>query len=236
MEIKQVGLIVAVILILYFVYTYFFSDPTVADLAGMHDAKQLKEIKASELPGNKGSNDFTFSVWIYVNTWNYRYGQVKNILRRASASGEFCPLITLGSGTNNMTISLTYYPTSGELSTEKTHNCTVKNIPLQKWTHVLMSTAGRSLDVYLDGKLVKTCLLPGVAKMDPTAPVHLCPDGGFSGFTSRLRYYARSLNPREVYEIYKEGYSSSWFGEALNRYKLSVQFSKDNNVVNEFDI
>ena len=52
-------------------------------------SKQLKEIKASELPGNKGSNDFTFSVWIYVNTWNYRYGQVKNILRRASASGEY---------------------------------------------------------------------------------------------------------------------------------------------------
>ena len=98
-----------------------------------------------------------------------------------------------------------------------------------------MSTAGRSLDVYLDGKLVKTCLLPGVPKMDATAPVMLCPDGGFSGFTSRLRY-CKKFKSREVYEIYKEGYSSSWFGEALNRYKLSVQFSKDNKVVNEFDM
>jgi hypothetical protein len=128
------------------------------------------------------------------------------------------------------------YPNSGEVTTAQIHNCTVKNIPLQKWTHLLVSTAGRSLDVYIDGKLVKTCLLPGVAKMDPTAPLQLCADGGFSGFTSRLRYYSRSLNPREVYEIYKEGYSSSWFGEALNRYKLSVAFSKDNNEINRFEL
>ncbi len=236
MEIKQVGLIVAVIIILYFVYTYFFSDPTVADLAGMHNAKLVKEITADKLPGNKGSNDFTFSVWVYVNTWNYRYGQVKNILRRTNAAGDHCPLITLGSGTNNLTVSMATYPNSGEVTTAQIHNCTVKNIPLQKWTHLLVSTAGRSLDVYIDGKLVKTCLLPGVAKMDPTAPLQLCADGGFSGFTSRLRYYSRSLNPREVYEIYKEGYSSSWFGEALNRYKLSVAFSKDNNEINRFEL
>ena len=236
MEIKQVGLIVAVIIILYLVYTYFFSDPTVADLAGMHNAKLMKEMTADKLPGNKGSNDFTFSVWVYVNTWNYRYGQVKNILRRTNAGGDHCPLITLGSGTNNLTVSMATYPNSGEVTTAQIHNCTVKNIPLQKWTHLLVSTAGRSLDVYIVGKLVKTCLLPGVAKMDPTAPLQLCADGGFSGFTSRLRYYSRSLNPREVYEIYKEGYSSSWFGEALNRYKLSVAFSKDNNVINQFDL
>jgi len=236
MEIKQVGLIVGVIIILYLVYTYFFSDPTVADLAGMHNAKLMKEMTADKLPGNKGSNDFTFSVWVYVNTWNYRYGQVKNILRRTNAGGDHCPLITLGSGTNNLTVSMATYPNSGEVTTAQIHNCTVKNIPLQKWTHLLVSTAGRSLDVYIDGKLVKTCLLPGVAKMDPTAPLQLCADGGFSGFTSRLRYYSRSLNPREVYEIYKEGYSSSWFGEALNRYKLSVAFSKDNNVINQFDL
>ncbi len=236
MEIKQVGLIVAVIIILYFVYTYFFSDPTVADLAGMHNAKLVKEVTADKLPGNKGSNDFTFSVWVYVNTWNYRYGQVKNILRRTNAAGDHCPLITLGSGTNNLTVSMATYPNSGEVTTAQIHNCTVKNIPLQKWTHLLVSTAGRSLDVYIDGKLVKTCLLPGVAKMDPTAPLQLCADGGFSGFTSRLRYYSRSLNPREVYEIYKEGYSSSWFGEALNRYKLSVAFSKDNNEINRFEL
>jgi len=236
MDIKQVGLVVAVILILYLVYTYFFSDPTVADLVGMHNAKLVKEIDPERLPGSKGSNDFCFSVWIYINTWNYRYGQVKNIVRRTNAAGDHCPLITLGTGTNNLTISMATYPNSGEVSTSQIHNCTVKNIPLQKWTNILMCTMGRSLDVYIDGKLVKTCLLPGVAKMDPKAPLQLCPDGGFSGFTSRLRYYSRAVNPREAYEIYKEGYNSSWFGDALNRYKLSVAFSKDNNIINQFDL
>ena len=96
-----------------------------------------------------------------------------------------------------------------------------------------MTTQNRTLDVYIDGKLVKTCMLGGVAKMDPTAPLQLCPEGGFSGFTSKLRYYARSVNPREAYEIYREGFSDSW-GAVSNRYKVKLAFFKDNNEVNSF--
>ena len=99
-----------------------------------------------------------------------------------------------------------------------------------------MTTQGRTLDVYIDGKLVKTCMLGGVAKMDPTAPLQLCPEGGFSGFTSKLRYYARSVNPREAYEIYREGFSDSWGGELVNRYKVKLSFFKDNNEVNSFSL
>ena len=106
--------------------------------------------------------------------------------------------------------------------------CSVKNIPLQKWVHILMSVNNRTNDVYIDGKLVSTCMLQGVGMNDKNASMVLCPDGGFSGYTSKLRYYARAVNPREAYEIYKEGFSDSWLGESASKYKLKLAFLRWN--------
>lgn len=235
MELKTVLLWVIVILVLYLTYYYFFRDTSVADLVGMHNARVAQVIAPEKLPGGAGTLDFTFSIWIYVNNWNYSYGKRKMILRRTNTKNEVCPQLSLAATTNDLEILLSTYSGS-EASSSNEASCGVKNIPLQKWVHVLMTTQGRTLDVYIDGKLVKTCMLGGVAKMDPTAPLQLCPEGGFSGFTSKLRYYARSVNPREAYEIYREGFSDSWGGELVNRYKVKLSFFKDNNEVNSFSL
>ena len=48
-----------------------------------------------------------------------------------------------------------------------------------------MSVYGRTLDMYINGKLVRTCILPGVAYVDQTTDVILTPLGGFQGTTSK---------------------------------------------------
>ena len=99
-----------------------------------------------------------------------------------------------------------------------------------------MSVNNRTYDVYIDGKLVSTWMLMGVAKLDNKGPLQLTPGGGFSGFTSKLRYYARSINPREAYEIYKEGFSDSWLGESTSKYKLKLAFFSDGSEMNSWSI
>ena len=64
---------------------------------------------------------------------------------------------------------------------------------------------GKSVDVYIDGKLVRTCLLSGLVKMSSSVSATVTPDGGFNGTTSRLRFAPYALNPQEVYNIYREG-------------------------------
>ena len=59
------------------------------------------------------------------------------------------------------------------------HNVEVVNIPIQKWCNLFFSVYGRTLDIYLDGKLVQTSILPGTAKIAPMANIYLTPDGGF---------------------------------------------------------
>ena len=95
----------------------------------------------------------------------------------------------------------------------------------------------KAIDVYLDGKLVKTCILlafkhkagQNLIVADKSSKTV---DGtGFSGFIAKLRFYSRTVNPREAYEIYKEGHGSSWLANLLSQYKLKFAFLKNNKEV-----
>ena len=238
MNVKNILLGVVVVLILYATYSYFFKDHTTVDLVGLHNAKKKVRIEATSLPGNYGSVDYTFSIWIYINSWNYQYGEEKMVLFRGKdiENAEESPKVTLDSNTNNLNIETLTYSATDKTAPSVKNTCSISNIPIQKWVHILFTTNNNTMDTYLDGKLVKTCVLKGVPKMDKSAPLFLTPNGGFSGYTSKLRYFARTVNPREAYEIYKDGYSDSLFGGLLNKYKLKLSFLKGSEEVSSISI
>ena len=82
--------------------------------------------------------------------------------------------------------------------------CVINNIPIQKWTHVVVSVFNNSIEVYLDGKLVKTKALRGFPKPN-LQNMHVCPNGGFNGFIANLNYSNMTLPSNEIYNIYKSG-------------------------------
>lgn len=88
----------------------------------------------------------------------------------------------------------------------------------------------------MDGKLVRTCLLPGVPKMNPASNIHVTPQGGFSGYISNFRYIADSVNPTQAYNIYKGGHGSSSMSSVFNKYRVKFAFVKDNRELNSFEI
>ena len=78
------------------------------------------------------------------------------------------------------------------------------------------------MDLYLDGKLVRTCLLPGVPQISNT-DVQITPSGGFNGWTSKFQYFPSSLNPQDAWNIYIQGYGGNMFSNLIKSYQ--VQFS-----------
>jgi hypothetical protein len=230
MNVLTIVIIVVVIVLIFIILKYMFSDPYT--LQGLANGQTSSKIEASSLATN-GSNtaasNFGYSIWFYVNDWNYRYGHPKVIFgRMGSSSGpgggsvggmsglDPCPAVVLGPIANNISISLGCFPgqddrpsTSG--GSTVVHTCSVANVPIQKWVNLTISVFGRSLDVYLNGKLVRTCLLPGVASVSHLAPIFVTPNGGFAGWTSKLQYYPDALNPQQAWNIYKQGYKTSIF-------------------------
>lgn len=95
--------------------------------------------------------------------------------------------------------------------------CVINNIPIQKWTHVVVSVFNNSIEVYLDGKLVKTKALRGFPKPN-LQNMHICPNGGFNGFIANLNYSNMTLPSNEIYNIYKSGpeLNVGFFGSIKN--------------------
>jgi len=230
---------IVVIVLIFMLLRYIFTDPYT--LQGVQDGKTSSTIDADSLATNGSdvpSSNFAYSVWFYINNWNYRYGESKVIFGRMGAmSGDGkgsvpgisgldpCPAVVLGAVENNISISLGCYPGADQPPTTSggntvVHTCSVANVPIQKWVNLVVSVYGRSMDVYIDGKLVRTCLLPGVASVNNNAKIFVTPLGGFEGWTSKLQYYPNSLNPQEVWNIYTRGYSS--WTSMFNTYQVEI--------------
>jgi len=77
------------------------------------------------------------------------------------------------------------------------------------------------MDIYIDGKLVRTCLLPGVASVNNSADIYITPLGGFEGWTSNFQYYPNSINPQEAWNIYTRGYSNG-LSSMFNNYQVQI--------------
>jgi hypothetical protein len=236
---KNIITIVVVVILLYLFYQHFFADNSVADLASMHNGKQSREITSDKLPSGAGTNDFTYSFWFYVNSWSYNYGKRKIIMARYAKEGNNehpMPMISFGASSNDLEITLT----GKGAGSAAPSICNIKNVPIQKWTHVVVTLMDKTIDVYLDGKLVKTCLMGDTPFVDgvSNSSLYLCPKdlpsdphGGFSGFLSKFRFYARSVPPREAYELYRQGFSDSWGGSAMSKFNLKFAFLKDDSEV-----
>lgn len=230
---------IVIIVLIYLIFRYFIVDPYT--LQSIQDGQTASTISASSLATNGSdipSSNFAYSVWFYINDWNYRYGENKVIFGRMGAKSgngqgsisgvnglDPCPAVVLGAVENNLSVSIGCYPGADQEPTTPggntvVHTCSISNVPIQKWVNLVVSVYGRTMDLYIDGKLVRTCLLPGVASINNNSDIYVTPAGGFNGWTAKLQYYPNSLNPQEAWNIYTRGYSS-WTA-VLNTYQLQV--------------
>ncbi len=228
-----------IIVLLVITWKYVLSDPFT--LQSMQNGQTASTIAASSLATNGTnvpSSNFAYSIWFYINDWNYRYGEEKIIFGRMGAKSakgagsisgisgiDPCPAVTLGAVENNVKVSLGCYPGINQEPTTPggttvVHTCSVTNVPIQKWVNLIVSVYGRSMDIYIDGKLVKTCLLPGVAAINNNANIYVTPSGGFDGWTSKFLYFPNSINPQEAWNIYTKGYGS--WSSIFSSYQLQV--------------
>lgn len=102
-------------------------------------------------------------------------------------------------------------------NTEDFDSCVLKNVPLQKWNHIVVSVYNNNIDLYLNGKLSRSCLLKGFPKPN-TDHLHFNVNDGFDGQIAKSIFVNSSLNQTEVYDLYKMGpvYSDGFFNTIKN--------------------
>jgi hypothetical protein len=109
------------------------------------------------------------------------------------------------------------------------YTCDIENIPLQRWVNVSIVLWDRTLDVYINGKLVRSCILPGVVVHDSSnlGKIYVGPGETVNGYISRFKYYKRAITPTEAYKLYKKGPLSASYWWSAQGKKLKITFSGD---------
>ena len=215
---KIVWMIVAFVafLILVYVLSLLFSGTTTLNT---YSAATVPSIIPAKSITDATALNYGYSIWIYIENWTYAYGGAPKVVFNRGAN----PVVTLGSVDNTLTTTI-------KLANGTSSACVVPNIPLQKWTNVIVTLNDKSLDTYLNGKLAKTCVLASPpASVDATADVNLTPNGGFAGFTARFKYWGSAVNPQQAWNVYKQGPGGNLLTSFFNQYKIQLSFLKGND-------
>ena len=237
------------------------------------NARIEQTISGDDLKESDGR--FGISCWIYVDDWNYKYGQKKTILRKevSTTNNSSIPEIYLDPYQNNLEINLDVYGSDSEINdyealmganynasstydcidqevhmddekvtttdgagntisipcvNSTTQNIKIENINIQKWVNIIMTVNNRTVDTYINGKLVKTVAFNNV--IDTAAfnsgGIIICPNGGFGGYISKTQYYPYFITPVKAWSIYREGFGDT-LETGLNKYNLALSFYED---------
>lgn len=180
--------------------------------------------------------EFTVSTWIYINNWSYRAGFNKSILNIGGPNfdtiriylGGNKPSLHVRLQTREKGGVLSSIPTNTNVPSESldkaTHNatfnilqtdsglldssplCDLPDIDLQRWVNITVAVNGKTVDVYLDGKLSRSCVLPSFYKVDAGGySANLLSYGGFGGEIATTVMWDTALNPEVIYKNYMAG-------------------------------
>jgi hypothetical protein len=111
------------------------------------------------------------------------------------------------------------------LSSIRKFTAVVPGVPLQSWTNITVSIHDKAVDIYINGKLTQSNLIPFVPS-PVNKSITLTPAPGFIGWTSNFQYYPYNLTPAQIDNIYKAGYTGSPESllSLLGKYSMKVVF------------
>lgn len=194
----------------------YFKMPSISQKINLQGGKQLINRPISTTNQNiiasyndlNGSDNFDYqyaiSFWVYVNSYppntNFsyesyvsllNYGNKPNVLFNVSTNSLMITMPASNDGTNNT------------FDVDANGNRIIyikKNFLLQKWNNIIINYSGGTLDIFLNGELVKSTI--GIIPYMSLDNLSVGSDQGIGGGICNLVYYKHALNSSNIYYIY----------------------------------
>jgi hypothetical protein len=223
MNSKLVLAIIVILLLLYVIFKAITTNYTT--LGSMQKWATSTVITGTNLPSSFKANT-AISVWFYIKKWvsDAKVIEFQGATATPSATNIIF-LVKFKSNTNTIQI----FPRSGVSVTGE--DCDIADFPLQKWVNLIVSFNGSAMDVYVDGKLVKSCVVNNGSKLSETQKITLGDSTKIVediGFITNVKLKASPIAPQEAWDIYSQGFGGSPWSDLLNKYKVKLSFIVDN--------
>ena len=216
-------LVLAIIIILLLLYVIFKALTTnYTTLGTMQKWTNKTTLTGGNLPNSFKANT-SISVWFYIKEWVGGTNVVK-FHDTPGATGTPIFSVNLKNDTNTIVIK--------PKATNAT-DCEISEFPLQKWVNLIISFNGSAMDVYVDGKLVKSCVVNVGSDLAKTQSIVLGEDpttisNKDVGFITNVKLKSTPIAPQEAWDIYSQGFGGSPWSDLLNKYKVKLSFIVDN--------
>ena len=219
-------IIVVALVIIYYSYQFLFGTSSMN--GGIIESGKITANQGLKTYTNQAKiyegGEYSVNLWMYISGWSYLQGQKKHVFELGGTNFATL-LIALGSYKNSLSVRVDAVDASGSSValtktmesqffapsldgslTNTSSPCDIDEIDLQRWVQVSVVINGNVCDVYMDGKLVRSCVLPSYYRVDPTGQsVKMVDRGGFDGYVTQVSTYNYAISPTTIYNMYMAG-------------------------------
>ncbi len=213
--------VVLVVVIYYFMYN---SGSTV--LSNKLDLGIVQPpIPVASLGLNPASPRYSIEMWMYVYNFN---GSSTYIVSRAAKEATNANLlknigIKIDGASPKLTLEYTV-PDTTPSSFKQESKVITDNLPLQTWVHLIVSVDNTFVDVYMNGKLVKSFQDKIQAPSD-TATMDY---GVVNCYLAKLARTTSATDPQSAWDKYIAGNGENPLAKYLASFGLSLTLQKNN--------
>ena len=235
MNISMIILSIVLLVALYYLYVFLLGGYNGSKITKIRDTPSSNAYDV-EKNTNPGSYRYSYAIWVHVhnldkntNTTTYASTNAANNImyltdKTVPASGSsvdfnFFSLDLYG----DTSLYVRYNTGEAGLNTLSNPYLVTPNFPLQKWTLIIVSFDNKIMDLYLDGKLVKSTTLATLPFPQTTKANMKFGTGDIDVF-NYVRY-SYPMDPQTAWSIYQDGTPPS---SSMDNYGLNLKINKDN--------
>ena len=207
---------IILILVLYVLYRFMSDRQTMVSskvYLGDNPVDQTFKTLA-----NPSSSRYSYNLWIYANAVSGSGDTIFSIDTpkvelKIDTNGNLICDLTDSSGTQSITIT--------------------PNYPMQRWVCVSISVDNNVVDMYLDGKLVKSQTMTGITHPTDSSIIQF---GGGDIYIAEFERLATPIDPQTAWDRYMAGNGGSYISNMFSSYGASMILSKDQVDMKKFTL
>ena len=223
MKIFTLILIVIIVFMLYLGLVYYFTPPTTITKK-VYLANGVPSVPMQKLP-SIGAAKYSYELWIYVNHVDQAAAPTANKNGTGNPGGNIFNVNTPNSASLDM-----YKDGSAKLSLGGFPILITDKFPLQRWEYVIINVDNNLVEIYLDGKLLRS-----VKTQEPVSTPTITSILSFGQGDIYISTFNRNLYTISQTDAYKN-YLNGNNGLRLTNFGVSFDFLKNSDVAYNYSL
>ena len=209
------------VVFIFVLYYYLYSDGSTM-LSNKLDLSIVQPaIPVASIGGSPDSRRYSIEMWMYVYNFD---GTSKYIISRTAAETS-SPIKNIGIKLDSASPKLyVEYSKKGPTASSSVQQLITDNFPLQTWVHLIVSVDNSFIDVYMNGKLVKSFQ----DTINAPSANSLIEYGQVNCYLAKLTRTLSATDPQTAWDHYIAGNGENPLAKYLASFGLSMTLQKNN--------